>query len=107
MTPGLCRTAPAVATVVGLLTLAASQTATVVVGQGGASTPPDDGVRMVADVGEGLKYWPRWRGPSGQGVVTGTGYPDRWSATQNVAWKVACHVEKNLGSALNLAGPIE
>jgi outer membrane protein assembly factor BamB len=44
-------------------------------------------VRMVADEGEGLKYWPRWRGPSGQGVVTGTGYVDTWSATQNVVWK--------------------
>jgi outer membrane protein assembly factor BamB len=44
-------------------------------------------VRMVADEGEGLKYWPRWRGPSGQGVVTGTGYVDTWSATQNVLWK--------------------
>jgi len=44
-------------------------------------------VRMVADEGEGAKYWPRWRGPSGQGVVTGTGYVDTWSATQNVIWK--------------------
>lgn len=44
-------------------------------------------VRMVADEGEGVKYWPRWRGPSGQGVVTGTGYVDTWSATQNVLWK--------------------
>ena len=44
-------------------------------------------VRMVADEGEGARYWPRWRGPSGQGVVTGTGYVDTWSATQNVAWK--------------------
>ena len=44
-------------------------------------------VRMVADEGEGARYWPRWRGPSGQGVVTGTGYVDTWSATQNVVWK--------------------
>src|SRR5918996_1670356 len=44
-------------------------------------------VRMVADEGEGAKYWPRWRGPSGQGVVTGTGYVDTWSPTQNVLWK--------------------
>src|SRR5688572_10263048 len=44
-------------------------------------------VRMVADEGEGAKYWPRWRGPSGQGVVTGTGYVDTWSTTQNVVWK--------------------
>ena len=45
------------------------------------------GVRMVADEGEGAKYWPRWRGPSGQGVATGGGYPDTWSATENVLWK--------------------
>jgi outer membrane protein assembly factor BamB len=48
-----------------------------------------DGVRMVADEGEGAKYWPRWRGPSGQGVATGSGYADTWSPTQNVAWKTA------------------
>src|SRR5262245_48639971 len=46
------------------------------------------GVRMLVDEGEAARYWARWRGPSGQGVVTGTGYPDRWSATQNVLWKV-------------------
>ena len=43
-------------------------------------------VRMVAVEGEGAKYWPVWRGPSGQGLVTGT-YPDTWSATENVVWK--------------------
>jgi outer membrane protein assembly factor BamB len=76
--------------VVGVLALAVVlQMPAAIVGQGGTTAPPDDGVRMVADAGEGLKYWPRWRGPSGQGVVTGTGYPDRWSATENVAWKVA------------------
>ena len=52
------------------------------------SPPSDDtGVRMIAVEGEGAKYWPRWRGPSGQGLVAGSGYPDTWSATQNVAWK--------------------
>jgi outer membrane protein assembly factor BamB len=43
-------------------------------------------VRMVTVEGEGAKYWPVWRGPSGQGLVTGT-YPDTWSATENVVWK--------------------
>ncbi|MSO81985.1 MAG: hypothetical protein EXQ53_01625 [Acidobacteria bacterium] len=47
----------------------------------------DPAVRMVADEGEGAKYWPRWRGPSGQGLVTGSGYPDTWSSTENVLWK--------------------
>ena len=49
---------------------------------------PSPAVQMIGDTGEGAKYWARWRGPSGQGVVTGTGYPDSWSATQNVKWKV-------------------
>ena len=45
------------------------------------------GVRMVPPEGDGARYWPRWRGPSGQGVVEETGYPDRWSDTVNVLWK--------------------
>ncbi|MGH9253862.1 MAG: PQQ-binding-like beta-propeller repeat protein [Vicinamibacterales bacterium] len=49
----------------------------------------DSAVRMIADEGEGAKYWPRWRGPSGQGLATGSGYPDTWSSTQNVLWKTA------------------
>ena len=44
-------------------------------------------VRMVAVDGEGAGYWPRWRGPSGQGLVTDTGYPDRWSDTENILWR--------------------
>ena len=47
------------------------------------------GVRMVRPDGEGERYWPRWRGPSGQGVVEATGYPDTWSATTNVLWTTA------------------
>jgi outer membrane protein assembly factor BamB len=49
---------------------------------------PAPAVQMVGDSGEGAKYWARWRGPSGQGVVSGTGYPDSWSGTENVKWKV-------------------
>ena len=44
---------------------------------------------MLGVEGEGARYWTRWRGPSGQGVVTGAGYVDTWSATENIAWKVA------------------
>jgi outer membrane protein assembly factor BamB len=43
---------------------------------------------MIVPQGEAQKYWPRWRGPSGQGHVTGSGYVDTWSDTQNVVWKV-------------------
>lgn len=31
--------------------------------------------------------WPRFRGPSGQGVSTETGVPTEWSASENIAWK--------------------
>ena len=53
----------------------------------GRSQAPDAGVRMIAVEGEGAYFWPRWRGPSGQGLVDGSGYPDRWSATENVLWR--------------------
>lgn len=44
-------------------------------------------VSMVPPEGEGVKYWPRWRGPSGQGVVAPGGYADQWSDSENVLWK--------------------
>ena len=44
-------------------------------------------VSMVELTGEGAKYWPRWRGPSGQGIVSTGSYPDRWTATDNVLWR--------------------
>ena len=31
--------------------------------------------------------WPQWRGPLGTGVTTETNLPERWSATENVAWR--------------------
>jgi outer membrane protein assembly factor BamB len=39
--------------------------------------------------------WPAWRGPSGNGVSTETGLPTKWSATENVTWKVALPGEGN------------
>src|SRR6185436_15855588 len=51
-----------------------------------ARTAPDL-VRMVEADGLAAKYWPRWRGPSGQGLVPDGPYPDRWSAKENVAWR--------------------
>jgi len=68
----------------GLIAVAAIILATIVIQ---AQTQREASVQMVSVEGEGAKYWPRWRGPSGQGLVTGTGYPDKWSATQNVLWK--------------------
>jgi outer membrane protein assembly factor BamB len=54
----------------------------------GGEAPRGGGVAMLAVEGEGAKYWPRWRGPSGQGVVPDGDYPDRWSDKDNVLWKV-------------------
>jgi len=48
----------------------------------------DPAVAMVVPGGEAMKYWSRWRGPSGQGLVAGGAYPDTWSETENVLWKV-------------------
>ena len=33
--------------------------------------------------------WPHWRGPTHDGVSKETGLPVKWSATENVAWKLA------------------
>ncbi|EDY19914.1 Pyrrolo-quinoline quinone [Chthoniobacter flavus Ellin428] len=32
--------------------------------------------------------WPTWRGPQGDGVTSETNLPLKWSATENVKWKV-------------------
>jgi outer membrane protein assembly factor BamB len=42
---------------------------------------------MIEAEGEARQYWPQWRGPSAQGLVEGTGYPDSWSESENVRWK--------------------
>jgi outer membrane protein assembly factor BamB len=44
-------------------------------------------VAMVNQEGEAARYWPRWRGPGGQGVAADGNYPDRWSDKENVRWK--------------------
>ena len=68
----------------------------VALGMAAITTPQDDveaqsrlerAVAMVVPTGDANRYWPRWRGPSGQGLAVGTGYPDRWSDTENVLWK--------------------
>ena len=43
-------------------------------------------VRMIEVVGEGARYWPRWRGPSGQGDAAAGPYTDTWTAKSGV-WK--------------------
>ena len=56
---------------------------------GRTQAPPIVDVRMIAVEGEGSAYWPAWRGPSGQGLVSGSGYRDAWSATEGILWKKA------------------
>jgi outer membrane protein assembly factor BamB len=46
-------------------------------------------IQMIPADGEAAQYWSRWRGPTGQGVVSSGSYIDTWSGTQNVAWKIA------------------
>jgi outer membrane protein assembly factor BamB len=45
--------------------------------------------RMIEVAGEGAKFWPRWRGPSGQGLVAPGKYANTWSPSTNIKWKVA------------------
>jgi len=37
----------------------------------------------------GAADWPQWRGPRGTGITDDKNLPERWSATENVAWKAA------------------
>jgi outer membrane protein assembly factor BamB len=46
-------------------------------------------VAMIEVEGEGAKYWTRWRGPSGQGIVRTGKYRDKWSPTEGIKFKVA------------------
>jgi outer membrane protein assembly factor BamB len=63
---------------------------TVAVGANLPGAPADEvPVRQIEPEGEAAKYWTRWRGPSGQGVVRTGKYVDKWSATEGVQWKVA------------------
>ena len=33
--------------------------------------------------------WPQWRGPLSNGISSESALPDRWSATENIAWKIS------------------
>ena len=33
------------------------------------------------------EHWPQFRGPESRGIASGPKLPDRWSATENIAWK--------------------
>ena len=41
-----------------------------------------------AHAGWAVDNWPQWRGPAANGVAAGEDYPLKWSATENVVWKL-------------------
>ena len=43
---------------------------------------------MIEVTGEGARFWSRWRGPSGQGLVAPGKYANTWSPTTNIKWRV-------------------
>ena len=49
-------------------------------------------VLLASDETSGLRTgsedWPNWRGPNTDGIATGAPIPTKWSATENVTWKV-------------------
>lgn len=55
----------------------------------GVADPLSPSSRGSAAESVGVENWPQWRGPQGNGVAIGTGFPTKWSDTENVAWKVA------------------
>lgn len=59
-----------------------------VVGAGahGQDAPANE-VAMIEATGDAAEQWPYWRGPSRQGHVPDSGYPDTWSDTENILWK--------------------
>jgi outer membrane protein assembly factor BamB len=46
------------------------------------------GVALGVSIGRAAD-WPGWRGPTGMGICTEAQIPLRWSATENVRWRVA------------------
>jgi outer membrane protein assembly factor BamB len=64
--------------------------------------------------------WPQWRGPHGSGIADDKNLPERWSATENLAWKArlggvgvsspivagnAVFVTSQLGTGISRQGP--
>ena len=41
----------------------------------------------VSGAGASEAQWPQFRGPGARGVATDPNLPERWSATENVAWQ--------------------
>ena len=41
--------------------------------------------------GSADQNWPQFRGPTGDGIAVGSGYPTTWSETENIVWKTPIH----------------
>ena len=46
-------------------------------------------VAIAAVVTLSADNWPQWRGPAMNGISAETGLPVKWSADENIAWKLA------------------
>ena len=79
--------APRKATLLLVVLLAAAHSSADLRAQSPTASAAAASVRMIGVEGEAAQYWSRWRGPGGQGIATGSGYPDTWSDTQNVRWR--------------------
>jgi outer membrane protein assembly factor BamB len=62
--------------------------ATLLITASGSAMSRAGDVRMVEVIGEGARFWSRWRGPSGQGFVAPGKYANTWSPTTNIKWRV-------------------
>ena len=56
--------------------------------------------------------WPMWRGASGVGITTEKNLPLKWSATENIAWKIELPYRGNStpilwGEKIFLTQPLE
>jgi len=56
-------------------------------GSGLDAQPAANQVRMIGVEAAAQKFWPRWRGPSGQGLAIDGAYVDTWSDKENVLWR--------------------
>ena len=52
-----------------------------------AQPAADQSVRMIGVGDAAAKFWPRWRGPSGQGLASDSDYVDTWSDKDNILWR--------------------
>ncbi len=55
--------------------------------EGVARGDPAVAIEPILSAPQAERHWPGWRGPGGQGLTSETGLPERWSPSENIAWK--------------------